>query len=225
MDGINKLENGPGTGGPEETGTAGTTGTGQGETYAGKWKPGGRGRPPKSAGAAAQTAGSNQHGTETQENAPDPVLIGKQDRVVKPKKSSKKKPDIGALVNNLANFIQTMFALMAARLGPHWNITEAEAQAVATPAARILDRLNLTERAGAYSDYAALAIALSGIIIPRLMADALMKKPPKKEVPKLVRIDSKTTADSSTKPVIKKDAATTNGNGNFADVIGEIIGS
>jgi len=65
--------------------------------------------------------------------------------------------------------LQGLFAVVAARAGAHWAITEEEAEAIATPAANIISRYIDTEKMAKYSDPAALVIALGVVLVPRVM--------------------------------------------------------
>lgn len=179
MAGLNESENGfnfsevraaeEGTG----TGT-GQSGTGEKRKHVATGNPKGRprkdGKPAGSPAAAA--AGRDQSTEAAHQDNPQPVLITKKDPVKKPvkkaaKKSSKKDTDLVA--GQMAFFIQGIFGLVASRSGEHWYISDMEAQNVAEPAARILDRMEISETVAAYSDYAALALATGAIIIPRVI--------------------------------------------------------
>jgi hypothetical protein len=191
-----------------------------------------RGRPKGS--TTTQAPGSDQSGKEEKENQADPVLVGAQPPVIKPKRSHHKKTtpkaDIKDLTENIAQAVQGIFALVAARAGEYWQVSHEEALKVAAPAARILDRLDLSGRASAYSDYIALAVALFGIIAPRLFMAQLQKPAEnKREVPRLVRTDnrndnSKRTPDHSDQSDQLKYETSHYNNGDFANVIDQIIG-
>ena len=176
---------------------------------------------------AAQAAGSNEPGEEGQTHQAEPILVNTQEVVKQTKRKHKKKTlpkaDIKELTDNLASFIQGTFAMVAARAGDYWNVSNDEAMKVAAPAARILDRLDLGGKASAYSDYMALIIALFTIIGPRLFMMQMVQKPERQV--QLVRLDGKGSDDRSSKPSNGKDETSPAGNNDFADVIGQIIGS
>lgn len=213
----------------ENTGTAGTAAKGK-RSHRATGNPVGRprkdGRP---AGTAAPAAGNNQPKTGTEKGEANPVLINAQPPIVKkPVKGSskKKKNDIDQVAGQIAFFTQGLFAMIAARSGEHWQVTEDEALNVAMPAARILDRLEISETVSKYSDYAALAVASGAIIIPRIISDQQIKqtRSARPGGVKLVRIDSQPTVSSDAQPSIREDGPTNLRQSAITDVIDQIIG-
>ncbi len=180
---------------------------------------------PRKRSTTTQTTGSDQSGKEKETNPPDPVLINEQIPVVKSKPRSHKKiikPDIKEIAENMAYFIQGIFTLVAGRAGEHWNINYDEALKVATPAARILDRLDLSEKVSAYSDYMALAAAIFSIVVPRIIFEAAENKN-KREVPQIVYTDQGPAESNGAKTQSENQTASYGGGG-FTDVLDAIIG-
>lgn len=65
--------------------------------------------------------------------------------------------------------VQGAFGIMAARLGPEWNVTTDEAALIAGPGQRILADLLPVELVNKYGDWAALLTGLGMVVGPRLM--------------------------------------------------------
>lgn len=77
---------------------------------------------------------------------------------------------------NLGMLIGAISGIAATRFGQHWALQPDEINAIAQPAARIMARHNLVEKANNYGDYVAIAIALGAAIVPRVMITQQMKK-------------------------------------------------
>lgn len=78
----------------------------------------------------------------------------------------------------MSTLVSGMFGIAATRLGPHWSLTPDETQAIATPATNIMSRMVDSEKLDKYSDGAALVIALSMALIPRVV---ISKSTPEKQ--------------------------------------------
>ncbi len=168
----------------------------------------------------SKAASSDQSPEETQENTPNPVLITPQPPVVKRSHHKKKTPkaDVNELAGYIAQLIIAMFSMIATKAGDYWQVGYEESMKVALPAARILDRLDLSGKVSAYSDYAALIVALFGIIAPRIfMLNQLKKTPAKEEV-----VNAQTTTDPNSNPARPTNENTGAGNA-IADLIDSII--
>lgn len=95
-----------------------------------------------------------------------------------PKKTTKKKltkkeqarlERIDELAENISVIIKTGFELVAMRTDPLWGISTDEANSIAAPLARIMDRMELTEKIDEYGDYVALAAAAGWVVVPRFL--------------------------------------------------------
>lgn len=95
-----------------------------------------------------------------------------------PKKTTKKKLSkkeqarlerIDELAENISVIIKTGFELVAMRTDPLWCISTDEANSIAAPLARIMDRMELTEKIDEYGDYVALAAAAGWVVVPRFL--------------------------------------------------------
>lgn len=99
----------------------------------------------------------------------------------KPKRQKAKPPtkssDTQLTAEMIAQVLGVTFNLLATRMGPHWALSQAEAQALADPTARILARYDLTSKTGAYADFIALGVAVVGIVIPKFLIHSATKKP------------------------------------------------
>jgi hypothetical protein len=105
--------------------------------------------------------------------------------VPKPKeKKTKKKQNSGPVTDvvSIQLFLMTIFDFVALRAGAHWKITQEEAQKVAEPLGRILDRMQKSTVVNENMDYIMLFTAIVMILIPRIMISKTMK--PAKEVKK-----------------------------------------
>lgn len=67
----------------------------------------------------------------------------------------------------LTTFLVTVSSIGATKVGAHWVISKQEADAIAEPLSKILERLNLVDKLGAYADYIALGMALLIVVVPR----------------------------------------------------------
>lgn len=65
--------------------------------------------------------------------------------------------------------LQTGFGIASSRLGPHWQLSEQEADALAEPITNIMARHDLLKLTGQYGDYIALAAAIGIVIVPKVM--------------------------------------------------------
>jgi hypothetical protein len=126
-------------------------------------------------------------------------------------KKKKKKVNEKVVAENAANFallIQGVFNIVAMRSGDHWAITQEEAQGIATPAARIMERYDITEKVNEYGDYVALAVATGMVIVPRVIISQMQKptKAPAKVVtdanerPPVISIDKNAKRTDLTSP-------------------------
>lgn len=113
----------------------------------------------------------------------DPENIPKQTNSPKKKKSAKSKKDLemGELQSNIQVVLMGGFEILSKRAGSHWQISVEESEKIAQPMTRILDRLEISEKLNAYSDYLALTAALAMTVIPRVMISSENNK--RKEYP------------------------------------------
>lgn len=107
----------------------------------------------------------------------DPEKIPAQDNKPKKKKKlTKKEVQLGELQQNIQVLLLGGFELLSKRAGSHWIISVEESEKIAEPLTRILDRMEVSEKLSAYSDYLTLTAAVAITVLPRLMVSAEMKK-------------------------------------------------
>lgn len=146
--------------------TAGTTtGTGTGGTGTGGTETGGK------------TTGEGIQGVP-ELVVLDPEKIPAQDNKPKKKKKkpTKKEVQLGELQQNIQVLLLGGFELLSKRAGSHWIISVEESEKIAEPLTRILDRMEVSEKLTAYSDYITLTAAVGITVLPRMMVSAEMKK-------------------------------------------------
>lgn len=101
--------------------------------------------------------------------APVQVEITPSDQELpKPKKKRSKKNDDNS-INDIKNLISAIFGILSFAVGPEWEISDGEANSIATPLKNILDRYDLTSKIGQASDGFMLVSALGMVIIPRVL--------------------------------------------------------
>jgi hypothetical protein len=108
----------------------------------------------------------------------DPEKIPAQDNKPKKKKKKPSKKDVqmGELQQNIQVLLLGGFELLSKRAGSHWAISVEESEKIAEPLTRILDRMEVSEKLAAYSDYITLTAAVGITVLPRMMVSAEMKK-------------------------------------------------
>lgn len=108
----------------------------------------------------------------------DPEKIPAQDNKPKKKKKkpTKKEVQLGELQQNIQVLLLGGFELLSKRAGRHWIISVEESEKIAEPLTRILDRMEVSEKLAAYSDYLTLTAAVAITVLPRLMVSAEMRK-------------------------------------------------
>jgi len=108
----------------------------------------------------------------------DPEKIPAQDNKPKKKKKKPSKKDVqmGELQQNIQVLLLGGFELLSKRAGSHWAISVEESEKIAEPLTRILDRMEVSEKLAAYSDYITLTAAVGITVLPRVMVSAEMKK-------------------------------------------------
>lgn len=84
-------------------------------------------------------------------------------------KQKKKEESVQELADNLQVLIKTGFDMLSLRAGELWALSQEEAENIASPLARILERHDLSAQASEYGDYIALAVALGLTIAPRVI--------------------------------------------------------
>lgn len=82
---------------------------------------------------------------------------------------AKKGEELEALTLTCSALLLGGFAILAAAAGDHWNLTAPEAEGVAAPLARIIDRMAPAESMNKHMDYVLLVAGLVGIVLPRIM--------------------------------------------------------
>lgn len=73
------------------------------------------------------------------------------------------------LGQNITILVQTVFDLLTVPLGPHWALLPGQAAAIGEPLGRVLERLGAGETTSKYADYIALGMALTVVIVPRVL--------------------------------------------------------
>jgi len=81
---------------------------------------------------------------------------------------------------NIKMFLSIGFTFVASRVGDHWNISEQEAEQIATPLNNIISKLSYVEQIAQNMDYVNLASSLVATITPRAIKTMQMKKEAKK---------------------------------------------
>lgn len=113
------------------------------------------------------------------------------------KKAVEAKPakNLMELSDNIRILLVSGFAMLAVRTGPVWEVTEAEADSIAKPLSKIMDKAGQTETVNKYSDYIMLLTALAVVILPRLLVTKQLKTmtKPTKEVNTIDRTRPATT--------------------------------
>lgn len=107
--------------------------------------------------------------SETTEEAP--VVKQKRQynkRKDKNQKSSNKEVSAES-VESISSVLIAGFQIASLRLGEHWAISEQEANSVAKPLTKILDKYSLLSKAESVSDPVALIIATGALIVPRVI--------------------------------------------------------
>lgn len=99
---------------------------------------------------------------------PVPVPSGPKPRVRKPAQP-KVNPELQELADNIKLFTMAAFSGLAAVHNPIWELRADEAENIAGPAARIMERLGALETTNAAADYIALTIGLAVIVVPRMV--------------------------------------------------------
>lgn len=94
----------------------------------------------------------------------------------KTKKSEKSNSDNEGTIQNISALMMAGFGIASSRLGDHWNINSKEANSIAIPLTKILDKYNLLEKAENISDPLALIIAVGTITIPRVIMTMTLKE-------------------------------------------------
>jgi hypothetical protein len=89
--------------------------------------------------------------------------------VAPPKRKSTKTTIDRGLESNIRMLIVTSFTFASTKIHPVWSISDEEAKSLSEPITRIMQRMGVAETASANADYIALAIAVSIVIIPRVM--------------------------------------------------------
>jgi len=78
--------------------------------------------------------------------------------------------------DQVASVISAGFGIIATRAGGHWLVTQEEANSIAEPAARILDKLDIVQKLGPYADAISLLIATGMVVVPRIIISMSVKK-------------------------------------------------
>jgi len=89
----------------------------------------------------------------------------------KKKKSKAKKTNPVQQVDTTAiqTFLVMIFDFVAMRLGPHWKISQQEAEKISEPLGRILSRMEKLAVVNENMDYVMLFSAVSMVIFPRVL--------------------------------------------------------
>lgn len=148
-------------------------------------------------------------------------------KVLKPKKEVQppidiNKKEIEFIKENLKLLILGGFSLVALKTKQeHWNITEIEADNIASPTMNILSKMDKFKEYAKYSDVIALGVAVTATIVPRILMTK--SSPTMEEVNKNDRSqESNGTASKQDKPVDrssnKKDAPSVNNKSIFSEI-------
>lgn len=137
-----------------------------------------RGRPPKTRTQEEGSIGIPVlEPTENQGAIPTPQTTGKVGRPPKKSTTVKKAEELAQLTTSIQMLTCTGFGVYAGIAHkPIWIVTPEEAQPVAEPAARIVDRMGYSETTSKYTDYLMLMAGVAGIVIPRVLLEGQNKK-------------------------------------------------
>lgn len=165
----NKLSGEAGKSGGQTPGSGGgKQGTGKQSTSAPRAERG----PGERAGEGAGKESQGVPGLATIEvpgEAPKKEQGKKSSSKGKTAKQKKKEKSVQELADNLQVLIKTGFDMLSLRAGELWALSQEEAENIASPLARILERYDLSAQASEYGDYIALAVALGLTIAPRVI--------------------------------------------------------
>lgn len=106
---------------------------------------------------------------------PEPKKQGKRKAPEAPKGSKQQAAKVteaatAHTAHMMAAMIKTVSDICGIRPGmEHWRMSQAEAEAIAKPAAEIMAKHSLTDKASEYADYIALIVAVGVAIVPRVM--------------------------------------------------------
>lgn len=89
------------------------------------------------------------------------------------KKSGKNNSDD---YENISTLIKTGFTVVSLRAGEQWNIDDNEANSIAKPLSKILEKYNLIEKLEKVSDPVALIVATGTVVMPRLIMTLNLNK-------------------------------------------------
>lgn len=145
--------------------------------------------------------------------------IMEKSKEIKAKKSGKKTTtkkinETKLVEENVSMMLRLGSGMLAERVGEHWNISDAEANSIAEPLARIMERLNLTKLTGKYMDYISLVTAVGMVVVPRIMIsnEGGGRDGRKKNTP------NKTSTSTTTKPRESASVNTSNEGGDSGEV-------
>lgn len=86
------------------------------------------------------------------------------------------KSDLSQTKVMVQTLLTMTFNVAAIRAGDHWKLTPQEAENLAEPIASIMNRHDLTKKAGEYGDYIALLAAIGMIIVPKALVHIEVSK-------------------------------------------------
>ena len=155
---------------PSKNGGTGRTGGGDGSTSTAGNRGGGGGTEGKGQ-PSDKTAVKNlvTEKPKPEDIVPVPPTPKKTTKKKLTKKEQARLERIDELAENISVIIKTGFELVAMRTDPLWCISTDEANSIAAPLARIMDRMELTEKIDEYGDYVALAAAAGWVVVPRFL--------------------------------------------------------
>lgn len=94
---------------------------------------------------------------------------GKKKRKTTSKSKPRQSKDEKKTAEMTSTAIKTVFDISSIRAGNHWKLSKEECDAISEPLTQIMERYDITEIAGEYGDFIALATVLGMVITPRIL--------------------------------------------------------
>jgi len=169
----------------------------------------GAGASPGSSPSTGAGAGAGTGAGKTKEEKPlELAFLTEKDKEEKVKKKKKKEPVI-SVTENFKSLLTGVFTITG-NINPVWSVQESEIDLVVEPASRLFERY-ISEKAEETSDIVALVVALSILLVPRIILSISSKKE-KGEV----KYEQKREVQSSNSGSLPKFANSISGAGDFA---------
>lgn len=160
------------------------------------------------AAGAGTGAGAAEGRRKTEEKPFELAFLNPSDKEDSSKKKKKKEKSPG-VQENFKHLLTGIFTITA-NINPIWAVQESEIDLVVEPASRLFERY-IAEKAEETSDIVSLVVALSILLVPRIVMTLAVKKEEKGEV----RSEQKREVPSGNSSTLPKFAGAYQGSGNF----------